>query len=346
MLRSTPDYLQQRDSSAPSTVSASALPGGMTTASSVPIELEKPASTCHQLPPLSAVDLLYVLRLQRGSSKQDKQLHDYSETTAAQERRLVYIIDTDEPNNNKDASRLPYREQTRVNILSKLALERERSQRTTTPIIFVTEGLGGKILSQALHLASRSSTEKMDANESILMSTYGIIFLPTPRRRHLLHTLFLAAGQFLCYVVFYNYERRPAPWSTDPPILAPSLRLLQNPSTPLFVCAAFTYGILATVQYYINSTDRLQRHFVLTGLLIGAYTIVPSLANPNQRPALAFPLSISIIIAMALSTCAHWLWRTFFSTRKARLDRKIVEWVQEASEMDARSHVIRFHEIV
>lgn len=316
------------------------------TTTSVPIEFEKSASSCHRLPPTSAVDIVFVHELRKGSTKEEKQLYNYSETTTAQERRLVYGVAIDKPGYNGDAYRFPYTKQAALNILSKLALERERSQRTTTPIIFISEGFGGEILSQALHLANRSSTEKMDANESILMSTYGMIFLPTPRRRRFLYTLFLAVSQLICYVVFYNYEMRRAPWSTDPPTLAPFLQLLQNPSTPLFVCAAFAYGILATVQYHINSTDSLQRHFVFIGVLIGACILAPSLADLDQHPALASPLSLGIIIAITLSTCVHWLWRTFFSPRKARLDRKIVEWVQEALEMNASSHVIRFHKIV
>ncbi|KAF2257892.1 hypothetical protein CC78DRAFT_587842 [Lojkania enalia] len=339
----------QRDFFAPFSrwrAGASAIPSGMESPSSAPIEFEKCFSSCLQPLPSSAVDIVLVHGLHGDPMKDDEQLHNWCKATSAQERRVEYSVVIDEPNHHKNAHNFLCTKQAALDILSKLAVERERSQRTTTPIIFVAGGFGGEVVAQVLHLANRSTTEKIDGSRSILNSTYGVISLPTPRQRRFLDTLFIVASQLVCYKVLYNYEMLRPPWSTDQPTPAPFLQPLQNPSTPLFVCISFAYGISATIHYCINRTDHLQRHFVFVGVLIGIRALLPSLANPDQHPALASPLSLSITSTITLSTCLHWLWRTFFSTRKSRLDRKTAEWTQEAPEMDVESHVIRFHEIV
>jgi hypothetical protein len=244
------------------------------------------------------------------------------------------------------------------NPLCRLATHREHTQRATTPIIFVVQGSGRKKISQLLQSAHQLSTEKPESISAVLNSIYGIISLPTPRRRPLLHTSLLATSQFICCAMIRNYEvchgtppkSCQAPWTLDPqPLpsaLTPLLGYLQTPPTFLFVLLALTYGVLATLQHHINQTDHLQGECLFVGIIAGALVAFPSLANPHEGLPLASPLAICITCALTFSAAAHWFWRSFLSPTRKRLEHTIDLWARETQEVNTENHVVKFHEII
>lgn len=231
--------------------------------------------------------------------------------------------------------------------ISRLARHREHTQRITAPIIFVVRGSGRRKLSQLLQRTRRPCIGEPDSISPILNSTYGIISLPTPRRQRLLHTCLLATGQLMCCAMMRNYEisHGTTQLTRASLSLTPLLEYLQTPSTFLFVLVALTHGVLATLQYHINQTDRLQKP-LLVGLLIGSAAALPSLIEPDQGLAVASALATSMLFALTFSAVVHWFWRTFLNTTKRRLDCTIDRWAREALEVDTKEHVVKFQEII
>ncbi|KAF2184623.1 hypothetical protein K469DRAFT_708808 [Zopfia rhizophila CBS 207.26] len=241
--------------------------------------------------------------------------------------------------------------------LYRLARHREHTQRSTTPIIMVVYGAGRKKLSRLLQRTPQISTEEPDSIIATLNSIYGIIYLPRPRRRRLLHTSLLATGQLMCCAIVRNYEvchGTPKSWQVplipdSQPFLSsltPLLEHLQNLSTFFFVLLALIYGVLATLQYDTNQIDQLQRRFLFIGIMAGAVIALPSLTKPNEGLALASPLAICTTCALTFSAAVHWFWRTFLTPPKKRLDSTIDRWAREAVEMDTKEHIVKFQEII
>lgn len=271
-------------------------------------------------------------------------------------RRQYYLEDVEHIDSASDDSSTNGKQST-LDPLRKLATYRENTQRATTPILIVVQGSGRKKLFQSLRCAHRPSIKGPDSISAILNSIYGIIFLPTPRRRRLLHTFMLVIGQLMCCVVMQNYEVcHGIPkscqdlWIQDPqPLysaLTPLLEYLQIPSTFLFVLIALIYGVLATLQHHINQTDQLQRQSLLVGIMAGAVISLPSLSRPNKDLALASPLAMCITCALTFSAAVHWFWRTFLNPTQKRLDRTIDQWARETLEVDTKKNAVKFHEIV
>ena len=112
-----------------------------------------------------------------------------------------------------------------------------------------------------------------------------------------------------------------------------------------FIIVALVYGILAMIQYHINRHDYFQQLLLVTGLAAGAL-LSPSIPfTVAESPVSLHTFAATISVALACSACGHWIWRTCFSTRKARLERKIAEWREDARGMMRGEHVVKFAEV-
>jgi S-adenosylmethionine/arginine decarboxylase-like enzyme len=100
------------------------------------------------------------------------------------------------------------------------------------------------------------------------------------------------------------------------------------------------------LQYHINRNDHYQQLLLVTGLAAGLL-LSPSVPfSVPESPVSLHTFAVTTSVALACSACGHWIWRTFFTTRDARLERKIQEWREDARGMVKERPVIRLAELV
>jgi hypothetical protein len=51
-------------------------------------------------------------------------------------------------------------------------------------------------------------------------------------------------------------------------------------------------------------------------------------------------------VALVCSAFGHWIWRKYFSTRETRLEKKLVQWEEEARRVVKETYVVKFHELI
>ncbi|KFY10202.1 hypothetical protein V491_07769 [Pseudogymnoascus sp. VKM F-3775] len=94
-------------------------------------------------------------------------------------RVLAYGYEAENLSSSRDntADRtLPYA----TTLIAALCAERELSNASERPIIFICHGFGGILVKRALAFSSRSRSKHVEHRRSIYVSTYGIIFMGTP----------------------------------------------------------------------------------------------------------------------------------------------------------------------
>lgn len=67
-----------------------------------------------------------------------------------------------------------------TSLIAQLCGERELSNTSDRPIIFICHGFGGILVKRALVFSSTSRAKQVEHRRSIYVSTYGIIFMGTP----------------------------------------------------------------------------------------------------------------------------------------------------------------------
>ena len=229
-------------------------------------------------------------------------------------------------------------------LLGDVATRQECQGQPKRSLILVAEGSAVSVASQVLHRADRDSGRRSDVCISMMESTYGVIRLQNHHRKFL-HSWILAVGQASLYWLLRNYDISRDPATKHMAVPLPYTAVLRNPSTGIFVICALLYGVFAMLQYHVNRTDSFQQLCLVIGLAVGVL-LSPSLPlTVPESPVSVHIFAITTSVALVCSACGHWVWRTFFSTREARLEKKLVEWRRDARDVDESTHVIKFCEL-
>jgi hypothetical protein len=228
--------------------------------------------------------------------------------------------------------------------LDDMAMQQECHGRSERSLIWVAESTAVNLISQALRRADRDPNRRSDAHKSMLESTYGVIRLQSHHRKFL-RSWILTIGQASLYWLLRNYEVSRDPTTSTVSVLMLYAETLRTPSAGVFVISALLYVVFAMLQYHINRADYFQQICLTTGLAAGLL-LSPSVPfTVPESPVCVHIFAAATSVAMVCSACGHWVWRTFFSTREARLEKKLAEWGEDARDMDKNTHVVRFCEL-
>ncbi|KAF2805545.1 uncharacterized protein BDZ99DRAFT_466523 [Mytilinidion resinicola] len=259
-----------------------------------------------------------------------------------------------------------------MSLLNSLKEQRDSGQ-DETPIIFIAHGHGGLVLSRALQNANATlldniygvlfvSTPPPRRRLDNLFLTVGQILCYAAMRGYdACHGFPIGSCVAASSIPrFGNSTKLTNPhWIppfSDITIEAPVeirnfaqillnlfvqvLHLFLSPTTPLFVCIAMAYGILAMSQYHINRSDQAQQIFLLISLVWGIWATFPSRPLEVGQTLQVTSLSLAISTTLLSSLGLHWFWRNLFGTRKSRLDVTLEEWIQDAcTRSDGPRHI-------
>ena len=228
--------------------------------------------------------------------------------------------------------------------LDDMTMQQECHGRSERSLIWIADNTEVDLISWALLRADRDSNRRSDAHKSMLESTYGVIRLQSHHRKFL-RSWILTIGQASSYWLLRNYEVSRDPTTSTVSVLMLYAETLRTPSAGVFVISALLYGVFAMLQYHINRADYFQQICLITGLAAGLL-LSPSVPfTVPESPVCVHIFAAATSVAMVCSACGHWVWRTFFSTREARLEKKLAEWGEDARDMDKNTHVVRFCEL-
>jgi len=279
------------------------------------------------------------------------------------DRKLVYIVNPTTYDLNslaKTTEAHVWRDDTRTTVLKKskyqglarsdqdllddVAMRQKCQGHSGRSIIWVAEGSAASAVSRALRQADWGWNGRSDTHRSVLESTYGIVRLQS-HHRIFLKSWMLAIGQASSYWFLHNYEISRDSTTHTAGMSFLYTRILRSPSTGVFVICALLYSVFAMLQYHINRADYFQKLCLVTGLTAA---ILLSPAIPFSVPESSVSVHIfaaTTSVALVCSACGHWVWRTFFSTREARLEKKLAEWGKDAGNLERSTYVIKFCEL-
>jgi hypothetical protein len=220
-----------------------------------------------------------------------------------------------------------------------------RDDLSTKPLVFVAEAPDARTIYDLLRQPAPRVYKHGGGRIATARRTLGVIEVQQ-HHSNMRTTCCLAWGQWGWFTVLRNYDACRQSTTSCRSDSTSLLSIIHNPSNGMVVLGALVYICQAILQYTINRQDYYQQLCLVIGLAAGLLLspFVPS--SVPGPPVSMHTLMATTSVALVCSAFGHWIWRKYFSTRETRLEKKLVQWEEEARCVVKDTHVVKFHELI
>lgn len=224
------------------------------------------------------------------------------------------------------------------------AVEDEHDESATRPLVWVAQAPDARAVYKSLHEHGFPVRKSPKGKTAVFWRTYGVIELQ-PYRPSLIGLCIPMWGQWSCFMVLQDYyacRNSTTPCRSDS-MLGPNV--LHDPSDGVFMIVTLLYSFATIVQYQVNREDYYQQLCLIVGLAAGLL-LSPSIPfTVPGSPVSVHTFVATTSVALACSAIGHWIWRTYFSTLETRLERRLLDWKEEARQTANETHAVEFHRL-